>query len=107
MTLRALIAILSVAVLGFVAGCSAPARQPKPYGASTAKLGESIAVLGWNLSLSNLRFESDYVLVDVDGAPSEQGKPHAKPEDIGSACMERSRTRSRPMGWAAAAASHR
>jgi hypothetical protein len=37
---------------------------------------------GWNLSVSNLRFESDHVLVDVDGAPSEQGKPHAKPEDI-------------------------
>jgi hypothetical protein len=81
-----LIAILLVAgclVAGcLVAGCSAPARQPKPYGASAAKLGESMALLGWNLSVSNLRFESDYVLVDVDGAPSEQGKPHAKPEDI-------------------------
>jgi hypothetical protein len=65
-----------------VAGCSAPAQEPKPYGASAAKLGESVALLGWNLSVSNLRFESDYVLVDVDGAPSEQGKPHAKPEDI-------------------------
>jgi hypothetical protein len=82
MTLRAVIAALSVAALGFVAGCSAPARQPGPYGASTAKLGESIALLGWNLSVSNLRFESDYVLVDVDGAPSEQGKPHATPDDI-------------------------
>jgi hypothetical protein len=85
--LRALIAILSVAVLGLVAGClvagcSAPASLPRPYGASTAKLGESITLLGWNLSVSNLRFESNYVLVDVDGAPSEQGKPHAKQEDI-------------------------
>lgn len=41
-----------------------------------------MALLGWNLSVSNLRFESGHVLVDVDGAPSEQGKPHAKPEDI-------------------------
>jgi hypothetical protein len=86
-TLRALIAILSVALLGLVAGClvagcSAPASLPKPYGASTAKLGESITLLGWNLSVSNLRFESNYVLVDVDGAPSERGKPHAKQEDI-------------------------
>ena len=39
-------------------------------------------MLGWNLSVSNLRFESNYVLADVDGALSEQGKPHAKPEDI-------------------------
>jgi hypothetical protein len=85
--LRASIAILSVAVFGlvagcFVAGCSAPVGLPTSYGARTAKVGESIAVLGWNLSVSNLRFQSDYVLIDVDGAPSEQGKPHANPEDI-------------------------
>src|ERR1700692_154752 len=77
-TLRALIAILSVPVLGFVAGClvagcSVPAGLPRPYGAGTAKLGESITLLGWHLSVSHLRFESNYVLVDVDGAPSQQG----------------------------------
>jgi hypothetical protein len=41
-----------------------------------------MALLGWNMSISNLRFESGHVLVDVDAAPSEKGKPHAKPENI-------------------------
>lgn len=74
--------MVSIAVLGVAAGCSAPQHQPHAYGASTAKIGESIALLGWNMSVSNLRWESGHVLVDVDAAPSEQGKPHAKAEDI-------------------------
>src|SRR6185312_16331513 len=52
------------------------------YGASTAKLGESVALLGWNMSIANLRWDSGHLLVDVDASPSEQNKPHAKPEDI-------------------------
>jgi hypothetical protein len=80
--LRVLIAMLLIAILGVAAACSAPDRQPNAYGSSTAKLGESVALLGWNMSVSNLRFESGHVLVDVDAAPSEQSKPHAKPEDI-------------------------
>jgi hypothetical protein len=63
-------------------GCSQPERPSNPYGATAAKLGESMAILGWNMSISNLRWDSGHVLVDVDAAPSEQGKPHAKPEDI-------------------------
>ena len=80
--MRALITALSIAVLAVVAGCSTPERQPKPYGADTAKIGESVALLGWNMSVSNLRWEQGRVLVDVDASPSEQGKPHAKAEDI-------------------------
>jgi hypothetical protein len=76
--LRVLIAVLSVAVVA--AGCSTP--PPLPYGASTAKLGESMALLGWNMSVSNLRWESGHVLVDVDAALSGKGNAHAKPEDI-------------------------
>ena len=34
------------------------------------------------MSVSNLRFDADYVLVDVDASPSQQGAGHAKPEDI-------------------------
>ncbi len=79
--MRTLIALLAIAFVA-VAGCSKPERQPHPYGASTAKIGESVAVLGWNMSISNLRWESGHVLIDVDGAASEPGKPHAKPEDI-------------------------
>ena len=80
--MRALFAALSTAVLAVTAGCAAPQSQPHPYGAATAKIGESLALLGWNISISNLRWESGRVLVDVDASPSEQGKPHAKPEDI-------------------------
>lgn len=78
--MRALIA--SIAVLAAVAGCSSPSPAPKPYGAQTAKIGESIALLGWNISIANLRWEQGRVLVDVDAAPAEQGKPHAKAEDM-------------------------
>lgn len=75
--------MLSIAVLAVVgAGCSAPDRKANPDGTSTAKLGESMALLGWNMSIANLRWDSGHLLVDVDAAPSEQGKPHAKPEDI-------------------------
>ncbi|MFZ0832210.1 MAG: hypothetical protein WAM92_03840 [Mycobacterium sp.] len=65
-----------------VAGCSTPQRQSKPYGAEIAKIGEPVVLLGWNLSVSNLRWEQGRVLVDVDAAPAEQGKPHARAEDI-------------------------
>jgi hypothetical protein len=74
--------MLSIAVVAFTAACSAPERQPGPYGAASAKMGESQTLLGWKISMSNLRFDQNHVLVDVDAAPAEQGKPHAKPEDI-------------------------
>jgi hypothetical protein len=62
-------------------GCSS-AEPDRTYGAQSAKLGESLAVLGWNLSVSNLRFEGDYVLVDVDAAVAKADAPHAKPEAL-------------------------
>jgi hypothetical protein len=74
--------MLLVAALGVVAGCSATHSDASAYAAQTAKIGASQAVLGWNISLSNLRWDSNHVLVDVDAAPSEPGKPHAKPEDL-------------------------
>src|SRR5512139_2632793 len=52
------------------------------YSALTAAVGESLATLGWNMSVANLRFDADYVLVDVEASPAQQGAPHAKPEDI-------------------------
>lgn len=63
-------------------GCSGPNHAVRPYGAQGARLGESLALLGWNLSVSNLRWDGDYVLVDVDAAPTDPKAPHAKPEDI-------------------------
>jgi hypothetical protein len=34
------------------------------------------------MAVSNLRWDGDYVLVDVDAAPTDPHAPHAKPEDI-------------------------
>ena len=39
-------------------------------------------MLGWNIGVSNLRFDGDYVLFDVDASPTKADGPHAKPEDI-------------------------
>ena len=64
------------------AACSSSAHTDRVYGAQTARLGESLAVLGWNTSMSNLRWQGDYVLVDIDAAPTDPGKPHADARDI-------------------------
>jgi hypothetical protein len=56
--------------------------QPSPYGTQGAKIGESVAVLGWNVSVSNLRFDGDHVLVDVDAAPSQSGGQHARADAL-------------------------
>ena len=80
--MRTLIAIVSVAVLAMTTACSRHDATATPYGAAAAKVGESQAVLGWNMSLTNLRWDSDHVMVDIDAAPTDPGKPHANPADI-------------------------
>jgi len=77
---RALIAI--VLVVACCAACSSSHNTERIYGALTARLGESLAVLGWNTSMSNLRWQDNYVLVDVDAAPTDPAKPHTDPRDI-------------------------
>ncbi|MCG5432138.1 hypothetical protein LV457_07510 [Mycobacterium sp. MYCO198283] len=74
-----MLAALSV-LLVVVAGCGDD--DVRAYGAETAKVGESLALLGWNITLANLRFDANHVMVDVDAAPAEPGAPRAKPEDI-------------------------
>ncbi|BBN50298.1 hypothetical protein [Mycobacterium avium] len=69
-------------LLACVTACSNFHPAARPYGAQGARLGESLALLGWNMSLSNLRWDGDYVLVDVDASPASAKGPHAKPEDI-------------------------
>jgi hypothetical protein len=76
-----MVATVACVLLSLV-GCSGANRPVNPYGAQGARLGESLALLGWNISVSNLRWDSDYVLVDVDASPKQAGAPHAKPEDI-------------------------
>ncbi len=80
--MRALVVLLSAAVLAVSSACSDGDGRPHPYSVQTAVVGESLAVLGWNIGVSNLRFDGDYVLLDVDASPTKADAPHAKPEDI-------------------------
>ena len=75
-------AATAACVVCCLAGCSGPNRPVNPYGAQGARLGEALALLGWNMSVSNLRWDSDYVLVDVDASAKDPHAPHAKPEEI-------------------------
>lgn len=77
-----LIALLAAMVLA-VASCSGdPADRGDVFSVPTATFGESQTLLGWNMSVANLRFEAEYVLVDVDAAPAREGEPHTAPEDL-------------------------
>ena len=79
--MRALVALLSAVVTRGDVGMFEPTDDTAaPYGVQTAAVGESLAVLGWNISLANLRFDGDYVLFDVDASPTQADGPHAKPE---------------------------
>jgi hypothetical protein len=78
---RRLIAVLATLAV-VVSACGGDRPTTNSYAAKTAKIGESLAALGWNMSVSNLRFDGDYVLVDVDASPSQPGGAHAKPEDV-------------------------
>ena len=80
--MRAIIATLAAIVVVAASACSSDEERGHPYAAQAAVIGESLAMLGWNMSVSNLRFDADYVLVDVDASPSQEGAAHAKPEDI-------------------------
>ena len=80
--MRALVALLSAAVLIVSSACSGSDERSHPDSVRTAAIGESLAVLGWNIAVSNLRFDGDYVLLDVDASAAQADAPHAKPEDI-------------------------
>lgn len=73
--MRAFLAVIATVLLAAVSGCSNTAAASDTYSAPTAKVGESLAVSGWNVSVSNVRFEADHVLVDVDAAHSGDGEP--------------------------------
>jgi hypothetical protein len=79
---RALVATLAAIVVVAASACASDDDGRDPYTAQTATIGESLAILGWNMSVSNLRFDADYVLFDVDASPSQPGGAHAEPEDI-------------------------
>ncbi|KRD05670.1 hypothetical protein ASE48_15940 [Mycobacterium sp. Root265] len=76
---RMLAATLAVLTL---AACSGSDDTAGPFGTQQAKVGESLSVLGWNVSVANLRFEGDQVLIDVDAAVAEEGGAHAPAETL-------------------------
>lgn len=73
---------MAVLVVCALAGCSGSERSGRIFGAQSARIGESLAVLGWNISVSNLRWGQDFVLIDVDASPQDPKGPHAKAEDV-------------------------
>jgi hypothetical protein len=81
MSLRAPIAVMSAIVM-VASACSGDDARAHPYSTQSAAIGESLSIVGWNISVTNLRFDADYVLVDVDASPSQKDGPNAKPEDI-------------------------
>ena len=76
-----LIALLAAIMLA-ATSCAGGGDRSDVYSAPTAALGESMAVLGWNMSVANLRFDADYVLVDIDASPSQEGGEHVAPGDV-------------------------
>lgn len=74
-------ALLAVAAL-LLGGCGESRDDSEVFGAQQAAIGASLAVLGWNVSVGNLRFAADHVLIDVDAAPSNPESAHAAAEDI-------------------------
>ncbi|CAN5738511.1 hypothetical protein BH09ACT7_BH09ACT7_27120 [soil metagenome] len=74
--------VLVLVLVLILDGCSGDNRPADPFAAATARIGESLALLGWNISVANLRFDADHVLLDVDAAPSDPSAPRAKPEDL-------------------------
>jgi hypothetical protein len=73
---------LAVLLALLLVACSGGADEAGPYATKSAKIGDSQAILGWDVTVSNLRFDGDYVLVDVDAAASQPGGQHAKPEEL-------------------------
>jgi hypothetical protein len=70
------------AIVMVASACSGDDGPTHQYSTRSAAIGESLSILGWNISVSNLRFDADHVLVDVDASPSQKDGPRAKPDDI-------------------------
>jgi hypothetical protein len=79
--MRVLIAIMA-AIVVVASACSGDAPRPAPYSTQSAEIGQSLSIFGWNITVSNVRFDADHVLIDVDGSVAKKDAPHAKPEDI-------------------------
>lgn len=79
---RTLIVVLVMLAVAGAAACSGAARPAGPYGAQAARFGASLALLGWNMTLSNLRWQADRVLVDVSATAADPVVPHAQADSV-------------------------
>ncbi len=77
--MRTLIAALLALAVACVSACSGDDASG-PYGAQSAKIGEALTLLGWDMTLTNLRWEVDHVLIDVKARAADPG--HAAPGDL-------------------------
>lgn len=62
--------------------CSGSDQPAAPYGAQAARIGQQLSVLGWDITVSDLRWGADHVLVDVAGRVTDPDQPHAEPKDL-------------------------
>ncbi|WP_046302279.1 MULTISPECIES: hypothetical protein [unclassified Mycobacterium] len=74
--MRSLIALTSALAVACAAACSGSGTAG-PYGAHSAPIGSARTILGWEMTLSNLRWEVDYALVDVKARVADADAPHA------------------------------
>jgi hypothetical protein len=74
--------LLATVLTSVLVACSGGAAAPNSYSAASAKLGESQELSGWNVAVTNLRFDADYVLVDVDMAAAKSGGEHVKAKSL-------------------------
>lgn len=78
--MRTLIAAVTTVILLVATACSSDHAPERTFGAPTTSLGDSLEILGWHVTLSELRFDAEHVLVNVDASVASDS--HAKPEDI-------------------------
>ncbi|KLO27440.1 hypothetical protein ABW16_16055 [Mycolicibacter heraklionensis] len=79
--MRSLIALISALAVACAAACSGSAATG-PYGAQGTQIGSALTVLGWEMTLSNLRWEVDYALIDVKAQVANTDTPHAAAGDL-------------------------
>ena len=79
---KAVSLLCAAACVVIATGCGGSPDAAGPFGAQAARVGDSMAILGWNLSVADVRFESGLVLVDVDAAPTDPAGPRARPGDV-------------------------
>ena len=83
--MRSLLAAVTTLAVVCGAACSGSSRPAAPYGAQAGWYGDSVGLLGWDLTVSNPRFESGQLLIDVAGTaqdPTDPTTPRATAETL-------------------------